>query len=313
MEIMEPSRPRDSRSPVILSASRATDIPAFYADWFMNRMRAGYFKWANPFNLAQVQVVSTAKVRVIVFWSKNPAGLLPHLDELDRSGIQYYFQFTLNDYDAEGYEPRRPKLEERIGIFRRLAERLGPERVVWRMDPLLLTDRIAMPELLGKADKLAAMLAGYTRKMVFSFADIEAYPGVKRNLKRASIAAREFRLEEMETFALGLAEINRAHGLELATCAEAVDLLAFGIAHNRCVDGELMARLWPEDVALMEFLGSGQSRKDQGQRKACRCVASKDIGRYRTCPHLCAYCYANSSSAEVERNFQAHRVDADAI
>lgn len=305
--------PADVLEPVLLSASRATDIPAFYADWFMNRIRAGFFKWTNPFRPTQVQTVSVAKVRAIVFWSKHPAGLFPQLDELDRWGFHYYFQYTLNDYEAEGFEPRLPKLAERIGLFQRLAERVGPERVVWRMDPLLRTDRVGVPELLEKAERLAAKLAGHTRKMVFSFADIEGYPSVKRNLAREGIAAREFARPEMEDFARGLAAMNRAHGLELATCAEAIDLSAFGVAHNRCVDGELMARLWPDDAALLEFLGSRAARKDKGQRPACGCIASKDIGRYRTCPPACVYCYANGSRAEAERNFRAHRPEADRL
>ena len=303
----------DAVEPVILSASRATDIPAFYADWFMNRIRAGVFKWTNPFRPTQVQTVSTAKVRAIVFWSKHPAGLWPHLDELERRGVHFYFQYTLNDYEAEGYEPRVPPLDKRIELFCRLADRLGPERVVWRLDPLLLTDRVGVPELLGKAERLAGRLAGHARKLVISFADIEGYPAVKRNLARGGIAAREFARGEMEEFARGLAEINRAHGLELATCAEEVDLSARGVARNRCVDGELMARLWPGDGALMEFLASRAARKDPGQRKACGCVASKDIGRYRTCPHQCAYCYANGAGAEVERNVLAHRPEGEGI
>jgi Cft2 family RNA processing exonuclease len=219
---------------------------------------------------------------VIVFWSKHPAGLLAHLDELTRSGFHFYFQYTLNDYEAEGCEPELPPLADRIDLFRRLADRLGPDRVVWRLDPLLLTDRCGVPELLDKAARLAMRLAPYTRKLVFSFADIERYPGVRRNLARAGIAAREFVPAEMEEFARELVAINRGSGLALATCAEQVDLSSHGIVHNRCVDGELMARLWPEDAALMSFLGSSRARKDQGQRKACRCIASKDIGRYGT-------------------------------
>ena len=308
-----PSLHAKPATPVILSASRATDVPAFYADWFMNRTRAGFFKWTNPFRPTQVQAVSVAKVRAIVFWSKHPAGLWPHLDELERRGLHFYFQYTLNDYEAEGYEPRVPPLEKRIELFCRLADRLGPERVVWRLDPLLLTDRVGVPELLEKAERLAGRLAGHTRKLVISFADVEGYPAVKRNLARGGIAAREFACGEMEDFARGLAEINRAYGLELATCAEAVDLSAFGIAHNRCVDGELLARLWPDDARLIEFLGSRAARKDQGQRKACGCLASKDVGRYRTCPHACVYCYANGTAAEAERNFCEHRPEAESL
>ena len=299
--------------PVLLSASRATDVPAFYADWFMNRIRAGYFVWTNPFRSTQTQIVSTAKVRAIVFWSKHPAGILPHLDELDRRGLHYLFQYTLNDYAAEGCEPGLPNLAERIDLFRRLAARLGAERVVWRFDPLLLTDRLGVAELLEKIRGLMDRLAGHTRKLVFSFADLDRYAAVRRNLARAGIAAREFTPDEMRDFVRGLAELNRAHGFELATCAEAMDLSAWGIAPNRCVDGALLARLWPEDEALMEFLGSPKARKDQGQRKACGCIASKDVGRYRTCPHACVYCYANGSPAEAARNFQAHRPTGETI
>lgn len=303
----------DVLEPVVLSASRATDVPAFYADWFMNRIRAGFFRWRNPFRPSQVQTISVAKTRAIVFWSKDPVGLERHLDELDRRGFRYYFQYTLNDYEAEGLEPRLPKLAERIDRFRRLADRLGPERVVWRLDPLLRTDRLGVAEWLEKAEFLLARLAGHTRKLAFSFADLERYPAVRRNLARAGIAACEGTREEMEAFARGLADLNRRPGLALATCAEEIDLSAYGVAHNRCVDGELLARLWPDDVPLMEFLGSRAARKDKGQRQACGCLASKDVGRYRTCPHLCAYCYANGSRAETERNFRAHRPDNESL
>lgn len=299
--------------PVVLSASRATDIPAFYADWFMHRLRAGHFLWKNPFRPTQVQTVSTAKTRAIVFWSKHPAGLWPHLDELDRSGIRYYFQYTLNDYEAEGFEPRLPPRTERIALFRRLAERLGPERVVWRLDPLMLTDRLGVAELLARAERLLAQLAPFTCKLVFSFADLARYPAVRRTLARAGLAAREFAPEEMRAFARGLADLNRAQGLALATCAEEIDLEESGVAHNRCVDGALLARLWPEDARLAAFLASPAAHKDRGQRPACGCLASKDIGRYGTCPHACAYCYANRSRAAAEQAFRVHRPDGGEI
>ncbi len=311
-------------APVILSASRATDVPAFYADWFFNRVRAGYFKWTNPFNAGQVQTISISKARVIVFWSKNPAPLLNHLNELDRRNIHSYVQFTLNDYDAEGYEPHVPRLAARIETFRRLADCIGPERVIWRMDPLLRTDRVGIPELLGKADALAAQLAGCTRKMVFSYADVNAYATVRRNLAKAAREVREFAAEEMNELARGMVAIQKAHGIEeIATCAEALDQEALGVRHNRCIDDELMIRLWPDDRALMDFLGyEGKSLfgedkrpnlKDKGQRKECGCIVSKDIGRYGTCPHLCAYCYANHAEGMVKRNFQAHRKEGEEL
>ena len=311
-------------APVILSASRATDVPAFYADWFWNRIRAGYFKWINPFNANQVQTISTSKARVVVFWSKNPKPLLKGLDELDQRGIHYYFQFTVNDYEVEGYEPHVPKLATRIDTFRRLADRIGPERVIWRMDPLLMTERVGIPELLGKAENIAAQLAGHARKLVFSYADINAYTAVQRNLNKAEAGAREFSTDEMNELAKGMVSVAKANGIqEIATCAELLDQQALGVQHNRCIDDELMIRLWPDDPALMDFLGyEGKSLfdenerpnlKDKGQRKECGCIVSKDIGRYGTCPHLCVYCYANNAPATVRNNYSRHRADAEAI
>ena len=311
-------------APIILSASRATDLPAFYADWFMNRIRAGYFKWINPFNADQVQYVSTSKARVIVFWSKNPLPMLSHLDELDRRGFLYYFQFTINDYDVEGYEPHVPRLARRIETFRQLAGRIGPDRVIWRMDPLMLTDRIGIPDLLAKADAIAGQLQGHAGKLVFSYADINAYAAVQRNVKKAGAQAREFTLDEMNEAAQGIVQIARSHGIrEVATCAETLDQKALGVVHNRCIDDELMIRLWPDDQPLMDFLGYEEKSlfgendrpnlKDKGQRKECGCIDSKDIGRYGTCPHLCAYCYANHAERMVKRNFQAHRKDGEAL
>lgn len=246
----------DASCPVIVSASRATDIPAFFSQWFSNRLREGYMRWTNPFNANQVQYVSFNQTRVFVFWSKNPNPLIKGLAELDRRGIHYYFQYTVNDYEAEGYEPHVPPLKARIDTFRKLSDRIGPERVIWRMDPLLLTSRAGIPELLGKAEKIAAQLAGHTRKLVFSYADINAYTAVQRNLNKAEADAREFTTEEMNEIARGMVAVAKANGIrEIATCAEMLDQQVLGVQHNRCIDDDLMIKLWPEDPALMNFLG----------------------------------------------------------
>lgn len=299
--------------PVVLSASRATDVPAFYGDWFMNRLRAGYFRWQNPFRPSQVQTVSAQRVRAIVFWTKNPAPMLKHLDELERRGFHCVFHCTLNDYEREGFEPGLPPLAERIDDFRRLSDRLGPERVTWRMDPLLLAKGLDVPELLARAERLYGRLGSHARQMVFSFADMENYAAVRRRLARTGWAPREFSAGEMESFGRGLAQINRVHGMELATCAEAVDLSAWGIARGSCVDAGRLARLWPEDAELAAHANACRGRKDKGQRRNCGCTPSKDVGRYRTCPHACAYCYANASSELALRNWRAHRPENESI
>jgi len=308
--------PADAIAPYIISASRSTDIPAFYGDWFMRRLEAGYVKWVNPFN-RRPQYVSLANARVIVFWSKNPAPMLLHLAALDRAGISFYFQFTLNDYDDAGLEPHVPPLAQRIATFRQLSGRLGAHRVIWRFDPLILTDQLDVERLLTKVQRVGDAVHAHTEKLVFSYADIARYAQVQRNLRAAGIAAREFTPAEMHALAAGIAALARRWGLQAATCAEEIDLTAHGIAPNRCVDDALIMRLRPSDDELRTFiypsprqptLGLGHPRptphKDPGQRQPCGCIVSKDIGCYHTCGHLCRYCYANASADVVQRNIR---------
>ena len=292
-----------AQAPVIVSASRATDIPAFYADWFFRRLDKGYVRWRNPFS-GQDSYVSFANTRFIVFWSKNPAPLLPYLPLLIERGIGCYIQYTLNDYEAEGLEPHVTSLSKRIDIFRRLVEVLGLGGVVWRFDPLILTDRIDINTLLEKIEHVADTLAGYTEKLVFSFADIETYKKVARNLKANGVNYREWDEPTMREFAYRLSILNRDNwNFRLATCAECTDLSEYGIEHNRCIDQELISRRAPDDATLQNFLYNAKT--DSGQRRACGCILSKDIGAYNTCPHGCLYCYANTSPASAFANYKS--------
>ena len=159
----------DAQAPHIISASRSTDIPAFYADWFFHRLKVGYSVWTNPFNGVR-SYVSYGNARFIVFWSKNPRPLLEHLNELEDKGINCYVQYTLNDYEADNLERNVPPLMDRIDTFHLLQERLGLGGVIWRFDPMILTDAIGVEELLRKAEKIGNQLKGATEKLVFSFA-----------------------------------------------------------------------------------------------------------------------------------------------
>lgn len=326
----------DAQAPEIVSASRSTDIPAFYADWFFTRLKKGYSAWTNPFNGVK-SYVSYSKTRFIVFWSKNPEKLISHLGYLKERGINCYIQYTLNDYDDERLEKGVPKVADRIQTFQKLASILGKGHVIWRFDPLLLTDTIDINLLLKKIDGIADKLVGYTEKLVFSFADILGYRKVKANLEASQIHYREWTVPEMEEFAAKLSELNKKWGFTIATCGEKIDLDEYHIAHNRCVDDDLMIRIAWQDAVLMKFLGveiheteSGlfgddsipkgaivlddghyalkkKNNKDKGQRQFCGCIISKDIGEYNTCPHLCEYCYANSSKEAAIRNWQLHK------
>ena len=316
-----------AQAPIIVSASRSTDIPTFYADWFVERWKAGYVKWINPFNRVPLYV-SFKNTKVVVFWTKNPKPMMKHLDFLDENIKNYYFQFSLNDYDKEGFEGKVPRLESRIKTFKELSNKIGKEKVVWRFDPLLLTNKINVKELLKRLEKIGDELYQYTNKLVFSFADIGIYKKVENNLTKSNIQYIEFSLESMLQFAVGLEKLNKKWGLDLATCAEKFDLNKYGINHNKCIDDDLMIDLFHHDKELMKFLGvkfiepslfdSGseitktKKLKDQGQREACGCIMSKDIGQYNTCRHECVYCYANSSNAVVLKNYNSHKSNPNA-
>ncbi len=326
----------DAQAPIIVSASRSTDIPAFYSDWFFHRLKIGYSAWTNPFNGVR-SYVSYQNTRFIVFWSKNPRSLLKHLDYLKKRNIGCYIQYTLNDYEKEGLERGVPKLSERIETFKRLVDRLGKGQVIWRFDPLLLADDISIDALLTKIEHIGDQLQGYTEKLVFSYADILGYRKVKANLEKNHIPYHEWTELQMLEFAERLAELNKKWGYNLATCGEKVDLQQFGIEHNHCVDDALIIRFAYEDKRLMDFLkvktfpmpvpnlfGESESlpedaillpsntyathgdNRDKGQRQFCGCIVSKDIGEYNTCPHLCEYCYANDSKKLAIANWKQH-------
>jgi len=311
----------DAQVPIIISASRSTDIPAFYADWLVERLKEGYVKWTNPFNRVPLYV-NFSKARVIVFWSKNPKPIIKHLDFIREKIPHYYFQFTLNDYANENIEPNVPNVSSRIETFIQLSEKIGKDKVIWRYDPLILTDKIGVDELLRKVENIGNQLKGLTSKMVFSFADIQLYKKVQNNLRKSSINHYEFDEQTMNEFAQGLQQLNKSWNYEIGTCAEKIPLEKYGIVHNKCVDDDLMIKLFPNDKILMDFLGvqitppdifnpkggieKQGKNKDKGQRELCGCIFSKDIGEYNTCPHLCEYCYANTSKETALKNWNQH-------
>ena len=332
----------EAAAPVIISASRSTDIPAFYAKWFFNRLAKGYSVWYNPFN-QQKMYISFERCRVIVFWTKNPAPIIPYLPELDKRGIHYYFQVTLNDYVKEGFEPNVPSVEERVKTFKQLSNLIGKEKVIWRFDPLIITPNIGPRELLTRIWHVGNQLKGYTDKLVFSFVDVKAYRKVQNNLVKETMFFTKEDVENAEAnhaqrieIVEGLKKIREAWHKEnwdvkMATCAEDIDLESYGIEHNRCIDGELTKRIFAEDEELVYYLHTGKlperdmfgeippipekqkNLKDKGQRKICGCMISKDIGIYNTCRHFCAYCYANTSKEAVLRNKYKHNDESDSI
>ena len=300
-------------TPLIISVSRSTDIPAFYAHWFFHRLEKGYIRWVNPFN-KRSQIVSLERVKLIVFWSKNPQPIISYLPELDKRNIRYVFQFTLNDYEKERLERSVPPLSERIAIFRQLSSIVGKDRVLWRFDPLILTDKISIDSLLEKIRNVGNQIAPYTTRLTISF--LIQYKKVVRNMGLSGHIMHGFHDGVIEQIGEGLQSMSREWGIPIVSCAELRTLDKYGITHGACIDPNHLNKVFRDDVQLAEFFGieneqidlldCGDSRlhklKDPGQRTHCRCIVSKDIGTYDTCTHYCTYCYANASEKLVKLN-----------
>ncbi len=278
---------------MIISASRRTDIPTYYSEWFFNRIRQGYVLVRNPMNPHQISKICLTPdvVDGIVFWTKNPIPMLSKLDLLKE--YMYYFQFTLNAY-GQDIEPGVPsKNDEIIPAFQKLSDKIGANRVIWRYDPILLTKNYTAEYHIRYFEKLAKRLSPYTQKCTISFLDF--YRNTEKNL--ADLSVQKATLETLESLAQSLAQIAHSYGLKIDTCAEKVDLQKYGIDHAHCIDGSLFEELL--DCPL-------KTHKDKNQRLECGCIESVDIGAYNTCQNGCRYCYANHNFKAVRTNTQKH-------
>lgn len=292
-------------APIIISASRASDIPSGYAEEFEQWLTQGYCIWTNPFSGKQ-QYVSFENTRLFVFWTKNPKPFLKILPLLDAMNIGYYFTHTLNDYEREAYEHKIPQLEKRIANFQELSMLIGKERLLWRFDPLLLSNALTVDMLLERIEHLGNLLCEFTDVLIFSFVEIEQYRKVKSRVKKHVHAIREFTAHEKVYFAKELQALivkwqERNPAFSARTCAQNINLSRYNILPNKCIDDALIAKLYAKDKVLMDFIGWELSLfgtkqikplKDKNQREFCRCIPSKDIGKYGTCKNACIYCYA---------------------
>lgn len=281
---------------MILSVSRRTDIPAFYSDWFFNRIREGFVCVRNPMNIHQVSRIrlSPDVIDCIVFWSKNPRPMLRRLDEL--KDYMFYFQYTINPYDIR-IEQNVPIKSTIIDTFRELSIMLGPDRVIWRYDPIILTNSISIEYHIKYFERIAKRLQGYTNTCVISFLDL--YKKTERNLKYTS--SRELNQSEMIELANALSSFARQYGMQIQSCAEKIELDSVGIKHGHCIDSVLI-----EDLLGVKLIVS----KDKNQRPECGCVQSIDIGEYNTCRHNCLYCYANYNYKKVKEQSLKHNPDS---
>lgn len=274
---------------MILSVSRRTDIPTYYSEWFFNRIKEGFLYVRNPMNVHQVSKIdiSPEVVDCIVFWTKNPAPMLDRLDEL--ASYPYYFQFTLTGYGKDMERNVPHKRDEMIPIFRKLSEKIGSKRVIWRYDPIIFTEKYTPEYHLKAFEQIASALQGYTERCVISFVDI--YAKNKKALEQ--IGVYELGKPELTEFVKNISRMARENGMRIGSCAEVIDLEECGIEHNCCIDKALI-----EDIIGCKLKG----QKDKNQRPECGCMESVEVGTYHTCKNGCLYCYANHSEEQVAQN-----------
>ncbi len=278
---------------MIISASRRTDIPSYYSDWFFNRIKEGYVCVRNPMNVHQISRISLSPEVIdgIVFWTKNPRPMMDRLDLL--KNYMFYFQFTVNSY-AQDVECNLPnKNDVIIPTFKELSNTIGAERVIWRYDPILLTEKYNIDYHIRYFEEIAKRLSGHTEKCIISFVDL--YRNTQNNMKALGLLPME--TSTMYEIAQKLSEIASTYGIKMESCAEKINLEQFGIEHGHCIDCELFEKLLGCRMDLS---------KDKNQREECGCMASIDIGMYNTCKNGCKYCYANFSANTVIKHFAAH-------
>jgi len=278
---------------MIISASRRTDIPAYYSEWFFNRIKDGYVYVRNPRNPHQISEISLSPEVVdgIVFWTKNPAPMLERLHELQ--DYNYYFQFTLTPYGPDVEKNLPSKNREIIPAFQKLSSLIGKERVVWRYDPILLNEHYTMQYHRRYFRVLCDKLAGYTEKCTISFLDL--YKNIQGRIAPLNIGT--LTVQQMEELAGYFSETAKEYGISIDTCAENIELGRFGVGHASCIDRSRLERIGNYRLAI---------DRDKNQRAACGCVASIDIGTYNTCRNGCVYCYANFNQILVRNCCAKH-------
>ncbi|MBQ1316123.1 MAG: DUF1848 domain-containing protein [Lachnospiraceae bacterium] len=275
---------------MIINTGQRTDIPAFYAEWFANRLREGFVCVRNPYDPGRVSRyrLDPAVVDVIGFCTKNPAPMFPYMDLLSDYG-QYWF-VTITPYGRD-IEPNVPDKHRLIDDFRTLSGIVGIRSAGWRYDPVFISDRYTEEYHLRAFEKIASALDGCTETAVISFIDL--YPKVRRNFPEVKEVTKEQRLRLGREFI----RIAAAHGMTLRPCAEGDELAPYGADCSGCM------KISDYEKAIGRRLNA-PARK--GARAECACYLACDIGAYNTCRHLCRYCYANAESAEVLAQSRLH-------
>lgn len=273
---------------MILFASGRTDIPAFYSNWFINRVKAGFVDVRNPFNQNLVSRIYFSDVDLIMFCSKNP---LPMINKLDILNVPVLFHVTITSYGKD-VEPNIPDKRLIIEGVKKLSLVLGIDNVVVRYDPIFLSDKYNVDYHIKAFDKLCKNLNGYVNKIIVSFMD--EYKNVRSN--KNILKYRAFTREDYKKIGEAFSKSAMDNGMSVQTCFEDEDLTQYGFVKGECLSHELA------------YILTGKKFKSSNVRKErkCECVQMVDIGDYNSCMHMCKYCYANYDEKAVSSNFERH-------
>lgn len=286
---------------MIISVSRRTDIPAFYSEWFFNRLKDGYVYVKNPMNSKQIGKVSLKKedVDCFVFWTKNARPMMKNLDKLE--GYNYYFQYTISPYKKD-VEPLVQNKKLIIDNFIELSKILGKERMILRYDPIFINKDYTMEYHKIAFKKLCEKLVGYTDKCVISFIDL--YQRTERNSRHLKI--RKPTEAEEDELVKTFYNIAKEHNITIEMCSESrrESFEKIGVKAGKCIDSDLIAKITGNHLKY---------GKDKNQREECGCVQSVDIGEYNTCIHGCTYCYANFNKDMAKKNYELHNKEGELL
>jgi hypothetical protein len=285
----------------IISVSRRTDIPAFYGDWFIERLKEGFVGLVNPFGGKRYMIsLRPEDVICFVFWSKNFTPFIENLKIIDELGYKFYFNYTVTALPS--VLENNVEKQSAIESLKQLSRMYSPRHINWRFDPIILSGTYDHDFYINAFEELASEFAGYVERCYFSF--VIEYNKVKRNFEelerttglKITNCSNDFKVE----LANDLAAIAKCHGIRMFSCCGDY-LVNNSIKKAHCIDGDIIKSL---------FFPDGLQYKEKPTRKECGCTESTDIGTYDTCPHGCVYCYANVNKHRAYRAFNEHNKDS---
>ena len=280
---------------MILNTGGRTDTVQYYSEWLLNRFREGYVLSRNPLfpEIVNRIELNPETIDVVVFCSKDYSPILPRLHEIsDR--FNCYYHYTITAYGTD-IEPRVPSIEDSIRTLKALAAQVGPEKIAWRYDPVLLTEKYTIERHLETFDRMARELTPYVDRCIFSF--VEMYKKLEVNMPELLPVNEEDKL----TLAENLGAIAQRYSLWLQTCATRTDYEQFGIHRSGCMTTEIFSQ-----ALGIEF----KKTPHKGNRLGCACMESRGLGDYNSCPNGCRYCYANKDHAKAQQNYLTHNPDS---